>query len=71
MSNSSKKASASGEFRSLTTERKFVTKGRRVQVLPRLVIQGLWFLNAGFEPGARVTVLVGSGSITLKPSHNG
>jgi hypothetical protein len=73
MSHSSKKGSAAGVLRSLTTETKFLVKGkgRQVHVLPRLVIQGIWFKNAGFEPGARVTVFVSNNFITIRPEIHG
>lgn len=71
MSEIQRKGRASGVERSLMTERRYNWRGRRVQVLPRLVIQGAWFLNAGFEPGERVSLLVSQNLIIIKSANHG
>ena len=70
MSNQKMRVPDSGRIRSLKTEKKYNWKGRRVQILPKLVIQGAWFLQAGFQPGERVSLSVSNCLIIIKPENH-
>jgi hypothetical protein len=54
--------------RRLKIQPKVIQKGNSFfDVRPQLLLQGNWFLDAGFSPGQHVDVQVKSGIITIKP----
>lgn len=71
MSNSTNRGFRSGVTRTLKLEERTVFKNRQYVTTPRLVLQGKWFMAAGFLPGYQVEVEVGNGVLTLKPKTHG